>query len=364
MSKKIGILTFHYALNYGAVLQAYALQDYIERLTGEQIEIIDYAPSRERNTFEAPKVKFNNIIKQFVGNLILQYYSHSFKKRQLRFQSFAKNFHKLSEIKYSSISDFEYNNFSYDTLITGSDQVFNLRKDSQIYYLGFNNCNSTKIAYAPSIGLSSLRKDQIERIAPWVNDFDTLSCRESEGAEILSSISGKSVPVVCDPVFLVPKSRWESLAVLPPYKDYIFVFDLNGGKSLFKLALELKEQTGLPIIYSSLKGIHLYIKSCKTRHDLGPREWVGYILNAKYTVTDSFHGTALSLILGTKVLTQIAAKSTSSRITSMLKRLNIEDQLIDDTHPFDLSKIRFAKYKSEMNQFISDSEKFIQAALS
>ena len=291
------------------------------------------------------------------------YYYRSFKKRNNRFIDFANNCQHLTERKYKSIDDFKNYCREYDILITGSDQVFNPKRDSQIYYLGFNVPNCLKIAYAPSIGLSSLSKEEESMITPWIREFDALSCREDDGAKILSEIKGTNVDVVCDPVCLLSKEQWNELAIHPKNKNYIFVYDLNGGEQLFRLAHKLSEQTHLPIVYSTLKAIHLYAKGCETHHDLGPKEWLGYVSDASYVVTDSFHGTMLSLILGTPVINKIAVKSTSSRITSIITKLGLQPQLIEDVGGFDINTIQFNEYQHKLDAFVSESKEYLISAI-
>ncbi len=360
--KKVGILTFHDALNYGAVLQAYALQTFLSQQGNLDVEIIDYKPDY-RKSFAPQKFSSRNPLKKVVAKILNLYYSDSFKKRDNRFIDFATDSQHLSERKYRSIEDFEKYCDEYDILITGSDQVFNPKRDSKIYYLGFNANNCLRVAYAPSLGLSSISIETENMIAPWVRAFDAISCREESGAKILGKIRGSGVDVVCDPVCLLSKEQWNELAVQPSNKDFIFVFDLNGGEPLFTLARKLSEQTGMPIIYSALKAIHPYVNNCDTRHDLGPKEWLGYISKASYVVTDSFHGTMLSLILGTPVINKIAVKSTSSRITSIMSRLGVQNQMIDEINQLDIRNIHFNNYYQKLDAFVSESKKYLISAI-
>lgn len=359
--KKIGILTFHDALNFGAVLQSYALQSFIAGQGDSDVEIIDYRSPLEQR-FTIPRYASPNPVKRLIAYGLNLYYSHSLKKRNNRFEDFAARCQNLSKRVYACLEDFE-KYCDYDILVAGSDQVFNPKQDSQIYYLGFESPHSKRIAYAPSFGISSLPDDKRAMITPWVRNFDALSCRETAGAEILKEITGEDVPVVSDPIFLVNREDWKKLAVSPDYSDYIFVFDLNGGEDLFAVARKLSKQTGLPIVYSSLKTIHPYVRGCRTRHDLGPKEWIGHISKASYVVTDSFHGTMFGLHLNTPVIGKIAKQSTSSRLTTMMSKLNIEDQLFARSDDFDLKKIRFGSYQDALDEYIDQSKRYLISAL-
>lgn len=362
MKKKIGIITFHDALNYGAVLQAFALQDFISSIDGCDTEIIDYKP-KYRKPFEHQKFSSRNPVKQLIGKLIESSHFIAFKKRDTRFGEFVSKYHRLSTSKFQDFDELNNGSGDYDIIVSGSDQVFNPKRDSNVYYLAFEKFNGKKIAYAPSMGLAKLTEENENIIKPWVRDFEVLSCREEEGASILSKLTETNVPVVCDPVCLLSKEKWHDIAISPSKREYIFVFDLNGGEPLFKLAQKMSKQTGLPIEYATLKGIHPYIKNCNTHHDLGPREWLGYIMDATYVVTDSFHGTMLSLIMGRPVINKIAVASTASRLISLMNRLNISDQLIYDSALFNIDHIKFNPYQSELLKFIEDSKRFLTEAI-
>lgn len=360
--KKVGIITFHDALNYGAVLQAFALQEYISSLNGINVEIIDYTPTY-RSKFSRQIFHSKNPLKKLVGQLIEFTHFTAFRRREIRFWDFVNTYHKLSQNKYTDFDDVNNGCNSYDIIISGSDQVFNPKRDSNVYYLALDRFKGKRIAYAPSIGRGNLSDAEEAMIKPWLEKFVALSCRENEGASIISRLIGNNVPVVCDPVCLISRERWHEIAISPSKKGYIFVFDLNGGENLFRLAHKLSRQTGLPIEYATLKGIHQYVKNCSIHHDLGPREWLGYIEAADYVVTDSFHGTMLSLIIGTPVINKIAVESTSSRLTSLMKKLNISNQLISDLDSFDINQINFTDYHNELMEFIAESRDFLLTSL-
>lgn len=357
---KIGILTFHDAFNYGAVLQAHALQRYLTENTGHSIEIIDYIPDHKTRLFRI-KPTSRNPIKKIFFRIAEKKYGRDIYQCQEKFESFIKEFHSLSPKKYRTEEDFKCSD--YECVISGSDQVFNPKKDSNIYYLGFKSNIGIKIAYAPSFGVSKITDEFKRLITPWINDYKYLSSREEGGAEILKDIIGKDIPVVCDPICLVSKSQWESILQVPPVENFIFVFDLNGGKNLMKVANRLKKQTGLEIMYTSLKSYHPYVSGCKIIHNLGPLEWLGFIKKASYVVTDSFHAIMFSLILETKVIANIASQNTSSRIYTIMSKLNIIDQIVEASESFSIYNISFKDYKKELENFIEASKLFLSSSL-
>lgn len=315
-NKQVGIITFHSADNYGAVLQAYALQHYIEISSGYNVEIIDY---RETDDCHGPIVfvrATHNFFKDFVLSVIRFLKYPSLKRRHGRFEEFRKDFLHLSHQRYIGEDSLRY--VKKDLFISGSDQVFNPKlKNYKAYYLGFDKGDSKKIAYAPSFGISTFNDDITRQILPLLTDFDVLSCREESGASYLSKILSRPVPTVVDPVFLLKKEEWESVAVLPNRRRYLLVYCLSKGKrrQLQKIAKEIATKENLEIV---------------SIENEGPREFVGYIIGADFIVTDSFHGTSFSLIFGKRHISCVINKAKGTRIENVMKMFGKDGEIVYD----------------------------------
>lgn len=362
--KKIGILTFHTADNYGAVLQAYALQQFISKHLEQDVEIINFSTPLLENEYQIIHLSSRNPIKDAVLKFINLLFYPSLKRKKNRFHDFRKDMLTLSQRKYVSPDDLKNNIYPYDVYITGSDQVFNPNINySDIYYLNFNKEGGKKIAYAPSFGVSVFTDEITQRIKPYLLDFDALSCRENAGAEYLSQILCSEIPCVADPVYLLSKEDWLKLVSKPKEKNrFIFVYDLNGGKNLIEIAKKVGKECNLPIICCTGHITQIY-KGVKCKYDLGPKELLGYIANAEYVVTDSFHGTSLSLVLGVKVISYIATKHTSSRIISIMEKLNITDQLMYNSSQVDLNKISWFNYDDILLSYRQKSMDYLRNAI-
>ena len=362
--QKVGIVTFHTADNYGAVLQAYALQYFIEKHIDLSVNIIDFnTPShqKEHNVFKKGPDLARSLAYSFFTSL--RYFP--LRRRIKKFADFRKNYLNLTKHRYDSESDFLKNIEHFDYYISGSDQVFNPNvMFSDCYYLGFDKKKSKKIAYAPSFGVASFNSDQVFRIRNLIKDFDSLSCRESVGASFLSELTGRMVQTVCDPVFLLSKEEWES--IIKPcgsYEPYIFIYDLNGRYNLVELAHKISMENGnIPIVCASTN-TRYYYRGVHVIRSLGPLDLLYYIQNAQYVVTDSFHGTSLSLILQTKVICYIASEHTSSRIESLAEILNIRSQIVYDCKSFFLKQISFNNYMPQLNDFVEKSREFLKKSL-
>lgn len=331
---KIGIFTF-FQTNYGAVLQAYALQKYLQEQPDTEVEIIDFTTPEHLEGHKVPK----NPVAAIAYYFFTLIYYRQLKRRVTRTWEFKEKYFNFTR-RFSSMKDVLENHPIEDIYITGSDQVFNPNgKYAPLYYLGFEKGKGKKVAYAPSFGISKFDDTITRKIEGYVNDFDLLSCREPAGAEYLGSIVGHEVPVVVDPVLLHGAEEWNKVAVSPRMKgDYIFIYDLNGAENLIRIAKKIQKSEKLPIVCLTRNRLKRYPVD-KQIYDAGPAEFVGWIKDASFVVTDSFHGTVFSLIYSKQFLTYIALEKTSSRIRSILDKVGQENRMItkDNLSDFDFS---------------------------
>lgn len=326
--KKIGIFTY-FQTNYGAVLQAFALQHYLQNQPEVDAEIVDFTTPYHLNAYKIfRKYDGHNPIKALAYYFVTGLRYFQMKRRLDRTWDFKKKYFKFSR-RYSTVEDVLQNHPIEDIYITGSDQVFNPNDGyASVYFLGFNKGQGKKVAYAPSFGVSEFNDEITGKIINYINDFDYLSCREKVGADYLSSITGRNVLQVVDPVLLHDAKEWSSVAAKPKYKkDYIFVYDLNGGDLLLSIAKSIQKHMGLAVVCLTANKTHFY-KVNKQIYDAGPAEFIGWIQNAKYVVTDSFHGTVFSLIFGRQFYSYIANERTSSRIINLLTMAGLKKRII------------------------------------
>ena len=356
--KKVGIMTFHAADNYGAVLQSFALQRFLSMM-GITNEIIDFSPesiiSANEPLYIPEKFSLKKLLKQFA--ILPNYFK--LRRRSMRFKSFRVNNLALSQ-RLRLPEEIQHIKDAYQVVITGSDQVFNpLTKYSNTYYLkDFNNV--VKIAYAPSFGISKFTLIGEEKRA-LLRLFYRLSCREADGAAFLSEICGRDVPTVLDPVFLLERESWSKLARCPANGKYIFVYNLNGGENLIEIARRIKKVTGLPIICVSTRKYVSFNRGIDELHiDTAPEEFLGYVKDSEFVVTDSFHGSAFSLLFRRKVLAYVALKNASSRIFSLFNQLDIRGQIIDDIEEFKFERIVFKDFNCRLAELVKCSQRFLQ----
>lgn len=352
--KKVGIVSCYFKHNYGSMLQAYATQKALDKL-GYCNETIDV--SNINNEIRIAKIKYfakasitsgilltkfgmvkNVIIKKMAKND----YISSLKLRDDKFEQFKRKYFVLSE-KYANKKELgEKTKEKYSTVIVGSDQLWlpvNIAAD--YYTLNFVDKSVNTIAYSTSFGQSSLPKDSSKKAAIFLKKIKHISVREESGQQLVNELSGRNVPVVCDPTILFNGDEWMDIqSVEPLYNEkYIFCYFLGKNKIHRDFVKKLKQKTGAKIIAI----IHLdeYIPSDNgyadyTPYDVGPSEFLNLIRNAEYVCTDSFHCSVFSILYKKKFFSfrrfsSHSKQSTNSRLDTLFKITGVEGRLIDGT---------------------------------
>lgn len=317
---KIAILTLHRSINYGAVLQAYALQTALNSLKDVDAYLLDYNPYRLYHG--------RNFIKSFIRtNSRINRCFVSFRKQYLRSLQY-----NLKKRDLKSISK------EYDILIAGSDQVWNmniLRKDSS-YLLDFAMQGVKKFSYAASIGPEDLVETEFQNLLSKLEDFSTISLREPHWIpRIQSVLSKKNVRCDIDPVFLLNADQWRAIARKPVRKPYVLFFTLNIKKQDVKtghFAKRLAESQKIDAVYLSNNNRWYRFLNMKHLGILNPLEFIGTIDNAEYVITNSFHGTAFSIILHKPFFVDIPSGSwyPLGRIRNLLELTGLTDRVIEN----------------------------------
>lgn len=357
--KSIGIFTYMLS-NYGAVLQCYALQRYLRNHTTDNVEVIDFTTNEHLNSIKILGKKASNPIKNALINLKTLCHYRALKRRKKRTFEFKKQ-HINYTSRYAEMKTLLENPPKEDVYVTGSDQVFNLNsKYVDIYYLHFNKVNARKVAYAPSFGVADFNNEYRTRVPEYIKDYSALSCREQTGADFLTEISGKRVPVVADPTMLLTADEWCKVAVKPEVDNYILIYDLNGKENLVSIAKKIQGLTKCKIVCITDNVLNHY-KVDKIVYDAGPAEFVGWFANASYVVTDSFHGTSFSLIFNKPFITYIATPKTSDRVRTLLGKFKLSWRLVEngEANAFVLIDVILQKPDISIKDYVRNSKQFI-----
>lgn len=333
MKKRVGLVTC-YINNYGACLQAYALQTSVKSL-GFDCEIIQYTPVSNVKKYGFTKCIVNKI-KDFIRLLRIPNYSFVLARKR-KFEKFRKKHLIFSEENYPS-AEYLYNrNLPYCAFITGSDQIWNPLIHNncfdKIYMLDFVKSGVKRIAYAPSIGIASLPDEYNESMKRYLEEFDVLSTREQSGADIVCSLVSKPCCVVLDPTLLLNREKWLNIATPRLIeKQYIFCYVFSEQQYINLLIERAKDKLRIDAVIIPLKdrdfsGTDILVKS------VGPLDFVSLIANASLVITDSFHATAFSINLNIPFYSclrniQGEKNNMNTRITSILELTGLEDRLV------------------------------------
>ena len=326
---KIGILTFHYAYNYGAILQSYALQTYLESC-GCKVFFINYRNRqilKDYILFDIRRFIMRNPI-TFVKRIVheLRYYQIR-KQRAKAFEAFIGTHFRLSDIS-------EINSNPFDLIIVGSDQVwnYNLTGGFDNFYWGeVEKPKITKIAsYAASMQ-DSWPSCFDMKIGTLLGNFDYLSVREKKLAKKLQKLlPSKVIHTVVDPTLLLSKEEWDNIAQKPNISSpYLLLYQVDVNNTAELLAKKIAEERNLIVIklYAQMDKPHTSNVACSS-----PADFVGLFKYAGFVVCSSFHGTVFSIIYG-KSFYSIKVKGKSSRVESLLSTFELEDRLINTELP-------------------------------
>lgn len=330
---KVGTITYHRAVNYGAVLQTYALQKILNDFNVDS-EVIDYrAPYIEwiYKPFCMRNVKnIKDFMKVVMGARIKS------RKRKC-FYNFLKENIKVSKEKYT-ISNIQKANDVYDSFFTGSDQVFNLdcsNYDTN-YFLEFVNDFDKKNSYAASFGFDKMPDEDVEQYKKLLSTFNNISVREKQGVKIVSDAVDKQAVEVLDPTLLVSSDEWMKIIKNPKIKEegYILVYAMAPSPTLISFADKLANMTGRKILFikdsltkegnNVLKGDIKYLK------EVSPSEFIELFSKAEYVITNSFHGTAFAINFNKKFFTELLAPEwkVNSRLENILDMLDLRSRQI------------------------------------
>ena len=312
---KIGILTFHWATNYGAVLQCYALQTYLESL-GHEVLVIDYKPRLHDYTL------WNYI--RFRHFLNHHKYVNS-KKKEKALQGFRdKYLNRTSRLDRKTdipnvISDF-------DIVISGSDQILNpsfllngegRRKVSTTYFLDFP-FKGKKIGYAVSFGCSNYPQQATTIASRIINQIDKIGVRENTGLDILSSMKyHNEMKVVPDPTILCNKELFKKIDLQKPQvTNYYCAYILH----------KRIEVNASNVFYID-----------EENNPLTMEAWLGAITYSKGLITNSYHGMIVALLNRIPFVALTVTKGATGmndRLSTLLHKIGLEDRICNENEDY------------------------------
>ena len=297
---RVGILTFLHNDNYGSALQAYALQRVIREL-GHECAHLDYAPDRNekiRNLLRSgnsPKLILEGLRKRSVkaeqeGARNKSAAIPALYERRMRLSRRCRNTEELRTVSRE-----------YDTLVCGSDQIWNPVWLNPAYFLTFAPEGKKKVAYAPSLGIRTLPPaGKIRKIRKWTEGFDAISVREGEGAELLKKMTGIRADIMPDPVCLLSRDEWAEIAApAPAGEGYLLCYFIGTNSGYRERVRQISRETGLRVLEIPVTA-EGYSGGFERLEGLGPEEFLGAVAGASCFCTDSFHGLVFGTLAGVR----------------------------------------------------------------
>jgi hypothetical protein len=368
MSKKVGLLTFHWAPHVGAYLQTYALYNILRNFNFD-VTVINFLPKlytlvKPTTNLRDLLLKYHYIvsgerslsstIRGIAGEILTQLFYLGFERRKKAIYETYTALMKLSK-RILSLCELRDIVNTFDVVIVGSDQVWNplyLRYSDYAYLIPFRLKNTRKIAYAASFGidyLDSIPSHLLNMYKVWLRDFEAISLREQSDVAFLSKLIGREITHTLDPTLLL-NNEWWSIHGVPPdarsldnIADYVFVYNLTYDmiKLIEPLLNKLREK-GLailayyvPRLFPLKQGMKDIPHLVMIRNSLGvifveyisPFEFLWLVKNAKYIITNSYHGTIFSILFEKNFVT-IPFQKKSKRIFDQLNLLGLEKRAI------------------------------------
>lgn len=357
---KVGIITHPLHFNYGGILQNYALQQVLKDL-GHTPVTLDYMPSLSFRKYLVQTGK-RLLSSPFLSNLrSITPYTH-FVERSPQIDSFIRNNIVLSR-KTSKYTDLILKENNIEALIVGSDQVW--RYSYSYHYLEdmflafAKDYPCYKIAYAASFGIEvwDYPLSRAKAAAELVKEFCAVSVREESGVVLCKRELGVDAVLVLDPTLLLPASKYDSICTTPRHRKtpYLaaYVLDSTAEKESYINSIAKARGLSIKIMSAAETGASI-------------EEWLSFIKNADYVITDSYHGSLFSIIYRKQFETFINKGRGADRFTSLFHQLGLMDRLIDSPlSPLPIENvIDYNSVYSQLQQLQKDSISYLESSLS
>lgn len=318
----IGIITFHRAENYGAVLQAYALQEFIsDNFKNCDVKIIDYRSVPIESAYSYRKLILSGNPIKIIAKILLR--GPRVYQTKRNFKEFVNKRLVISETFNSENIETAKNEF--DCIVAGSDQIFNLAMTNHDmgYFLqgekhSRNNNSCSVISYAASTGTIPSDESYQSELLNLLKLFDALSFREKSSYDWCTR-HGLRCQVNADPVMLLDEEKWSKLAKksrVKPYVLYFCVQSIENEMKTLEFAKKKASELECELCFLSIYG-SIHDREIQRLQSTKPEEFLGLIKNAECVVTDSFHASVFSIIFHKNFFVETNIKN-NARILDLL----------------------------------------------
>ena len=356
--------------NYGAALQAYALQQYLlDR--GHDTELLNYQPeylTRKYNyKWVNPESKMSRYMAtRFIYRILKFLQRQTTLKRKKAFDVFIKDRLKQTSI-YTNSEQVRNNPPNADAYIVGSDQIWNTFYETGrdgVFYLDFVK-KARKISYAASFSYVEIEEQLKPQLKTWLSDFNAISVREFHGIDILKEL-GLDGTWVLDPVFMLKEEKWKQ--IMSPFikeEKYLLVYDFEGNDEIKSFAKKYANHFGLKIY--SINDTYPRLYADRNFSSAGPSEFLSLIYYCEAFVSNSFHGTAFSIIFNKPVFVFNRHRhKVNSRMESLMTLFELKDCILEKGYDFESAinrKWNFERINRTKEKTIAGSIEFLNNSL-
>lgn len=353
---KIGIVTYHRTLNYGACLQAIATRVVLERL-GHEVYYVDYWPEYHKDAYKTFSIK--RLLK--LGLRSKYYYLvefirfHNFRKK--RIDNFAPFFEKYITPYCKPCDE------SFDVIIYGSDQIWRKQgalKDYNPVYFGENAFIAPKhIAYSASMGILPTQENDLRRIKQLISNLDCIAVREQNLKNLLESLDRTDVSLTLDPTLLLNAEQWDSILPTPNTirQKYVLVYGISSVPIEMSEIIKFAHSRGCSV--KVLLGVAKEEDGVSTFTTQDPSMFISLIKSADFVITSSFHGLVFSIIYAKEFLASYMGNS--NRAETLLKILGIEGRILKngESIPQHLPQLDYSQINNVLKKKVIESTKYI-----
>ena len=381
---KIGVLTWK-LYNFGTALQAYAMvQAVSENITeADECNLLNYnLPGRDQ-IVRVVSLSLKDYLLKVENRILVKRKSNKNKEARIlygqeietQYVRFREFYNEISHDDHKVLEERDYFDQEYEKIIVGSDQIWNPKYFCETYFLDFVS-SKKRYSYAPSMGVDFLRNEEKEYLKQKLGNgkFQNISVREQTGKKLLQEILPKeNIECVLDPTLLFTGIQWSEMLHLSEENNdnYILVYTLSDNRWYKEAIKKIQQEIGVEkVIYITPEdNLYFYQGTGKMIVDAGPVEFVSFIKNAKYVVTDSFHGVcfALNFERNFTCLSRFSRKnirSENSRVLDLLTELELERRICSaETDIKKCDEIDYKKITLRLNKKRTHSREYLMQIL-
>lgn len=331
--KKVGIMSMQRIANYGSFLQAYGLKSMLQDI-GCAVEFVDYHPGKTL----IPAYGGTGLTRKISKVIDVLKYRAPLKEK-MRYIKYKKNY-AANYYPYLGIDEKMNYEPELDTLIIGSDEVFNcVQNNTNVGFspelFGEGNRSKKLITYAASFGNTTTKKleqyNVSEQVKKWLNNFDAISVRDSNSGVVVETLTGKKPEYNLDPVLAYDFiGKCKEIPSSVPDSNYMILYGYSGRFS--------REECKIIRTYAKVNNLKVFCiggvqDACDKFIDCDPFQVIAYFQHAHCVVTDTFHGTILSIITHRQFVSFVrnSGYGNSEKLVDLLNRLQLSSRIIHNT---------------------------------